>query len=248
METNQIIHADCMTILPEIESKTIQLLLTDIPYGEVNRPSNGLRNFDKGAADTTTFELDAFLTECIRVTKGSIYIFCGTEQVSEIRKKFVDNKMSTRLCILHKTNPSPANGQHLWLNSVECCVYGKFPKATFNERCKSSVWNYPCSRNKLHPTQKPLKLMEYLIKTSSNEGDIVLDPCAGAGTTLVAAKKLNRRYIGIEKDENYYKIACEEVEKKRPVLEVETFDIPERIQKEIEDALKGIDHPFGRFL
>ncbi len=65
----------------------------------------------------------------------------------------------------------------------------------------------------LHPTQKPLALMEYLIKTYSNEGDVVLDFCAGSGTTGVAAKNLNRNFIGIEMDEGYFKIAQERIEK-----------------------------------
>jgi site-specific DNA-methyltransferase (adenine-specific) len=63
----------------------------------------------------------------------------------------------------------------------------------------------------LHPTQKPVALMEYLIKTYSNEGDVVLDFCMGSGTTGVACKRLNRQFIGIEKDEAYYKIAEERI-------------------------------------
>ena len=65
--------------------------------------------------------------------------------------------------------------------------------------------------NYLHPTQKPLALMEYLVKTYTNEGDIVLDFCMGSGTTGVAALKNNRKFIGIEKDENYFNIAKERI-------------------------------------
>jgi site-specific DNA-methyltransferase (adenine-specific) len=61
----------------------------------------------------------------------------------------------------------------------------------------------------LHPTQKPVELCEYLIKTYTNEGDLILDNCAGSGSTLVAAKNLNRQFIGIEKDEGYYNICLE---------------------------------------
>jgi DNA modification methylase len=62
--------------------------------------------------------------------------------------------------------------------------------------------------NGLHPTQKPIELFEYLIKTYSNETDMVLDNTMGSGTTCLAAKELNRKFIGIEKDANYYEIAC----------------------------------------
>jgi site-specific DNA-methyltransferase (adenine-specific) len=64
---------------------------------------------------------------------------------------------------------------------------------------------------RFHPTQKPVALMEYLIKTYTNEGDLVLDNCAGSGTTLVAAKNLNRQFIGIEKEEKYYNICLERI-------------------------------------
>jgi len=66
-------------------------------------------------------------------------------------------------------------------------------------------------KNKLHPTQKPLELMKYLIKTYSNEDDIVMDNCMGSNTTGLACKELNRQYIGIEKDKNYYDVSVSRV-------------------------------------
>ena len=67
-------------------------------------------------------------------------------------------------------------------------------------------------RNSVHPTQKPVALLEYLIKTYTNEGDVVLDNCMGSGSTGVAAKNLNRDFIGIELDENYFEIAKTRIE------------------------------------
>lgn len=98
------------------------------------------------------------------------------------------------------------NGQHIWLSSVECCVFGKKQGAVFNEHCKSSVWRYPVERGKLHPTQKSLKLFKYLIETSSNRGELILDPFSGSGTTLLAAKELGRNYIGFELSKDYCNI------------------------------------------
>lgn len=66
-------------------------------------------------------------------------------------------------------------------------------------------------KSALHPTQKPLALIEELIKTYTNEGDLVLDSCIGSGTTGLACKNLNRRFIGIEKDEKYFEIAKERI-------------------------------------
>ena len=94
--------------------------------------------------------------------------------------------------------------------------YGDF-KATNDDRAGSTE-KYPTSIIKfqkphpsvcVHPTQKPIELLEYLIKTYTNEGDTVLDNCMGSGSTGVACKNTNREFIGMELDEKYYKIACE---------------------------------------
>ena len=208
----ELYNNDCMKVLPSLGDKSVDLVVTDIPYGEVNRKRGSRRKLDKGKADIVTFDLNMLVSELVRVTKGSIYIFCGTEQVSDIRKILVQNKMSTRLCIWEKTNPSPMNGDRIWLSGVECCVFGRFPKATFNEHCKNTVFRYPCGRNKLHPTQKPLELIEKLVLASSNEGDTVLDPCMGSGTTGVACKKNNRKFIGIEVDKEFFDTASHRIE------------------------------------
>ena len=76
-----------------------------------------------------------------------------------------------------------------------------------------SVLEFNNVRNGDHPTQKPNDLLEYLIKTYTNENDIILDPFMGSGTTGVACKKLNRNFIGIELDKNYFDIAKDRIEK-----------------------------------
>ena len=211
---NKIIHADCMDILKQLPDKCINLVLTDIPYGEVNRDSNGLRDLDKGCADTVSFDLSELLEHIIRINKGSVYIFCGIEQVSLIRKTLADNQYSTRLLIWEKTNPSPMNGDTIWLSGIECCVYGKLSGASFNEHCKNTVLKYPICNDKFkfHTTQKPLEMFSYLVRVSSNENDLVLDCFSGSGTTAVACHNLNRKFICIEKDEDYYNASIERLE------------------------------------
>jgi DNA modification methylase len=216
MELNVVYNEDCLEGMNRIEDKSIDMILTDIPYDEVNRKSNGLRKLEKYNADILNFDLQCFLDECIRVCNGSFYIFCGIEQVSFIKKYLVENKLSVRHCVWEKTNPSPMNGQYIWLSSIENCIYGKKPKSVFNEHCKSSVWKFPCGKSKIHPTEKPLKLFEYLIKTSSNEGDIVLDTCMGSGTTAIACMNTNRNYIGFELDKGYYDIILERIKNHKP--------------------------------
>jgi DNA modification methylase len=109
--------------------------------------------------------------------------------------------------ISHNSNPSPMNGQFLWLSGMECCVYGKKKKAVFNEHCKNPVWEFPIEKNKLHPTQKPLKLFQYLITVSSNPGDLVFDPCVGSGTTALAAVREKRNYLAFDLSQSYVDLA-----------------------------------------
>lgn len=219
---NKIINADCMDILKQLPDKCVDLLLTDIPYGECNRESNGLRNFNFGVADVVDFNLQELLTQIVRIIKGSIYIFCGTEQVSEIRSIFVNNGLSTRLLIWEKTNPVPTNGQNIWLSGIECCVYGKFKGGVFNEKCKNTILRYPiCSDfGRFHTTQKPLNMFEYLIKVSTDENNLVLDCFSGSGTTAIACHRLKRRFICIEKDPEYWAKSVERLKHEQAQLQL----------------------------
>lgn len=204
---------DCMNVFPSLGDGSIHLTLTDIPYDEVNRKSGGLRNLDKSKADIITFPLDDFIDQVVRVTSGSIYIFCGSVQVSHIRDHLIAHDLSVRHCIWEKTNPSPMNGQYMWLSSIENCVFARKKGAYFDikERCKSAVWREPTEKYKGHPTPKPIKLMERLIQASSRPEDIVLDPCMGSGSVGIAAKRCRRRFVGIEMDTDYYNITQERI-------------------------------------
>ena len=150
-----LFHGDCLEIMKNIEDKTADFVLTDIPYAEVNRSSNGLRNLDKGNADVLTFNLYSFLEELYRITSNSICVFCGREQFSTIYSFFANKKGTVRPIVWEKTNPSPMNGQHIYLSGVEFAVwFKKSGGGTFNAHCKNVVFRYPNGRSKLHPTEK----------------------------------------------------------------------------------------------
>ena len=175
---DQIINGDCMDYFSKIETGVANLTLTDIPYGAVNRKS-GLytNNLDKGKADIVTFELKPFLEELYRITKSTIIIFCGKEQISEIWEFFKTKKGTIRQIVSIKSNPSPMNGQYVYLSGFENAVWFKKPKGTFNAYCKNPIFKYPCGRAKLHPTEKNINLIRELIRDNSNPGDLVFDPC-----------------------------------------------------------------------
>jgi len=207
---NVLIKGDCITEMELMSSNSVDLTLTDIPYNKVSRKSNGLRELDKKEADILTFHLPSFLMEVERITKNSLIIFCGKEQFSQIYSFFANKKGTVRPIVWQKSNPSPMNGQHIYLSGVEFAVWFKKSGAkTFNAHCKNTVFKYPNGSSKLHPTEKNHDLLKELILDNSNEGDLVFDPCCGSGSHLLVAKENNRNYIGIELDENYYKLAEE---------------------------------------
>ena len=206
--TIQLINDDCMNIMPSMEDNQVDFTLTDIPYDVVSRKSNGLRNLDKENADILTFDLQEFLEQVYRVTKNSIVIFCAKEQFSFIYKFFANQKGTVRPIVWEKSNPSPMNGQYIYLSGVELAVWFKKKGAkVFNAYCKNTVFKYPNGTSKLHPTEKNHKLLRDLILDNTNENDIVFDPCMGSGSHLLVAKDNGRNILGIELDSSYYEIA-----------------------------------------
>ena len=189
----------------------VNCIITDIPYNECNRQSNGLRKLDKDKADVGDFDIIDLTKNLCDKTKGSIYMFCGINQVSTIRKTMMNEGLSTRIIVWEKTNPSPMNGNKIWLSGIELCVFGKKRKATFNLHCKNTVLRYPCGVNKIHPTQKPIALMSYIVNASTKEGDTVLDPFMGSCTTAIACIREKRNFIGFEKSEEYWRKSMERI-------------------------------------
>ena len=97
IEVNNVFNTDCIEYMKTLPANSVNLTLTDIPYGEVSRDSNGLHEargttLDKGMADVMTFDLEEFLNEVYRVTKGTIIIFCGRGQLSTISQFFDKNR------------------------------------------------------------------------------------------------------------------------------------------------------------
>lgn len=233
METiKQFYNADCIKFM-ENWGGYADLTLTDIPYGELNNnKENGLRKVTKGKADESTFNLNTFLDLVYEKTKGTIIIFCGQGQLSQILKYFWDKqdfegaKIAIRQLIWKKTNPSPMNGENQYLSGIENAVWIKKRGATFNAFCKINVLEFPTGSSEIHPTEKNHALLADLIKDNSNENDIVFDPCAGSGSTLLVAHKLNRQFIGCELDKGFYQIAKKRLDAE--LAQMTIFDFIER--------------------
>ena len=211
----KLICGNCIEEMKKL--KKARLLLTDIPYEEVNRKDNGLRKLNKDKADIKTFNLEIFLNTIYE--KADIFIiFCGNEQYSTIYKYFStkqkQHKGTVRQIIWAKSNPSPMNGEYIYLSGTENAVwYKKSGTGKLNCKCKKNYFIHPTGSSKYHPTEKNHKLLEELILDNTNEKDTIIDCCMGSGSTGIVALQNNRDFIGIELDENYFNIAEERIKK-----------------------------------
>lgn len=230
----EIKNNDCLKEMKNIESDSINLILTDPPYnlglfmksrqtnlGQMRDNFFGSAGWDNLEYNEWMDNMDAFFKESYRVLKpgGAAIVFMSIIKVESMINLAAERGFYYKTTgIWHKTNPMPRNMNLHFVNSNECWIYFLKGSRTgvFNNNGKlildyyeSSVTPQSEKRSGKHPTQKPLKLMEHFISILSNDGDTILDPFMGSGSTGVSSIKLNRNFIGIELDENYYNIAKE---------------------------------------
>lgn len=225
---DKIINGDCLNEMKKIESGSIDLILTEPPYN-ISRKNNfhtmGIRGIDFGEWDKG-FDLFSYINEIPRILakNGSVIIFNSWQNIGEIAKHCESVGLEIKDMIRWvKSNPMPRNRDRRYISDYELAAWcvNKKSKWTFNRQDKlyqrpefvgSST---PQSERMGHPTQKPLWLMKEILKIHSNEGDTVLDMFAGSGTTGIACMEMNRNFIMIEKDKNYFSIIQKRVKEKR---------------------------------
>ena len=230
----KIINADCMDILKHLPDKCIDLVLTDPPYLMV---SGGHGKGELGARQTARNELlrgkglfDGFSNEVLeqlcRVMKRiNIYVFCSKKQIHQLFDFFENKSDNFDLLCWHKTNPSPLSNM-TYLNDTEYCLNFREKTCTIRGAIEQKKKYFLTSVNQKdkelydHPTIKPLKIFEQLIINGSDEKDLVLDCFSGSGTTAVACHRLNRRFICIEKDPEYWAKSCERLKHEQAQLQL----------------------------
>jgi site-specific DNA-methyltransferase (adenine-specific) len=175
-------------------------------YGRTFATATDFGAWDK---DYTIEDLEKAITEFYRILRpgGSCIIFFDIWKIETLKDLLV-RFSKHRLIEWIKTNPVPINQYATYLsNSKEIaisCVKGG--KATFHGKYDNGIYKYPIysGKDRFHPTQKSLPLFEELIKKHSNEGDVVVDPYGGSGTTALASKNTNRIYISGEPSDEYF--------------------------------------------
>lgn len=224
-------NIDCIDGLKELEDKSIDLILTDPPYnlglfmnqrqtnlGKMRENFFGDAGWDLLTNEEWLCHMSEFLFHANRVlkNKGNLIIFMSILKVESLVRLAEKYKFYYKTTgIWHKTNPMPRNMNLHFINSNECWIHfvNNSRTGVFNNMkleldfIESSVT--PSSEKKFgkHPTQKPVKIMEYFINLLSNENDTILDPFMGSGTTGVACKKLKRNFIGYDLNKEYCEIA-----------------------------------------
>ena len=226
-----LLQGDCLELMKQVPDKSIDLILCDLPYGTTQNKWDTVIPFDKLWAQYNRIIKDnGAILLFSQMPFGANLIMSNPkmfryEWVWEkenstgfLNAKKMPLKKHENILVFYKHlptyNPQMREGFKPYYNvrnNPYSSNYGDYKATT----ASSDGTRYPIdiiefNRDKgLHPTQKPVALLEYLIKTYTNEGDTVLDNCMGSGSTGVACKNTNREFIGMELDEKYYKIACE---------------------------------------
>lgn len=238
MTIQELWYGDCLELMKKIPDKSVDMILCDLPYGTTNCSWDSIidlnllwKQYNRIAKENAAIVLFAQtpfdkILGCSNL-KNLRYeiIWEKTAATGHLNAKKMPMKAHENILIFYKKlptyNPQKTEG-HKAVNSYTKFIETQNRGEIYNsataevkgggntDRYPRSVIKFPKDNRKesYHPTQKPLALCEWLIKTYSNEGDVILDNCCGSGTTLVAAKKLNRQFYGIELEEYYIEISA----------------------------------------
>lgn len=232
-------NADCIEVLKTLKPNSIDLIFADPPYflsnGGKSIHSGKIVSVNKGDWDEKSkydnhlqFTKE-WIQQSFRILKygGSIWISGTVHNIFDVKNYLDEIEFKIiNIVVWHKSDPPPLIYKNKLKFSYELIIWAKKDgKHTFNYQYMfdikgeemQDVWTIPAvqmheKKFGYHPTQKPEALLERIIKACSNVGDTVLDPFSGSGTTCYVAKKLNRKYIGIEKEKEYFNISKRRIE------------------------------------
>lgn len=230
MENKILINNDAYVKINDLIKDKIKVnhIITDPPYN-ISKPNNFATmntvrtGIDFGEWDNGNFDLYSWIPLYSKVLdkNGSMIIFCSYRFIShiiEVLESKESNMVMKDVLVWQKSNPMPRNRDRRYVQDMEFAVWAvkKNSKWVFNrpedKPYLRGFFQTPlvAGKEKLgHPTQKSLKLMKDIIMIHSNPDEVILDPFMGSGTTGAAALECNRKFIGIEKDAEYFKMASD---------------------------------------
>lgn len=220
-----LIMGDCFEVLSTFASGSIDLIVTDPPYevccvggGSVNSVKNLSKSLDSlvKADIASGYEIRKFGMEVVRLMSKEInvYFWCNKVQIPAYIDFYVrEQKCKFDILCWHKTNALPTYSNKYLADTEYLLYFRKGKGKCFPKSYEDAKTFYLSPKNVMdkklyqHPTIKPLDITEKIIRNSSEEGQMVLDPFMGSGTTGVACSRLNRNFIGIECEEKWFNIA-----------------------------------------
>ena len=229
MKIDEIYNMDCLVGMKQIPDGTIDLCVTDPPYLIETQGGGIYTQEDKQYVKELNDIKDGFRTEILdelcRVMKRiNIYIFCSQKQIIPLTDYFVTKRgCNWNLLSWHKDNPVPACGNK-YLTDTEYLLFfrQKGVKLFGNFDTKRTWFNTPLNQSDKekwgHPTIKPLGIVRTLVFNSSVEGQTVLDPFMGSGTTAIACIREHRHFLGFELNKEYFDKACKRIDTERRQL------------------------------
>ena len=242
LEENKIHLGDCLNLMPSIPSKSIDMILCDLPYGTTACEWDSIidmgrlwQEYERVIKDNGAIVLTAcnIFTFQLWQSNPSLFryrwIWEKNLSTNFLHAKHMPLKNFEDVLIFYKKQPTynpisfrfGREGKRKGTNrEYEQWTQKRTDSVVNANRLPTSILSFDCESriNSLHPTQKPVALFEYLIKTYTNENELVLDNCSGSGTTAVACMNTNRRFICIEKDETYHRKSLERLANHEPLL------------------------------
>ena len=204
-----------------VKDKSIDLAIIDPPYivhaGKGGGAFGNRNNLSEINFMSNGFDLGILNKIEQKMKKINIYIYCSKKQVPILLEYAINKKLNYDILTFNKTNPTPlCNNKYLSDTEYIIFLRERGVKIFGNYHTKFTYYidkvNTEDKKKYKHPTIKPLELIKRHIINSSNEGDTILDCFMGSGTTGVACMNTNRKFIGIELDENYFNIAKDRIE------------------------------------
>ena len=214
-ELNKIYNCDALEFMKQVPDKYFDLVLTDPPFGMSFQSGYRNKQHKKIANDNNLSWLPDFAKELHRITKedAHLYLFCSHHFVEVFKSEIQKYRKVKNILIWEKNNTGMGDLEGDYAPKYEMILFCSNSEKKLNGGRDPNIIKSTRTQNELHPTQKPVPLIEFLAKKSSEQGDIVFDPFMGSGTTAIACQSLGLDWCGCELEPDYVAIANKRLEK-----------------------------------